>query len=304
MKTDHRTTGPRDTGHGTRRAPRRSRFTFHVSRFKPHGFTLIELMLAIGILAMVLAAIYSTWTAILRASKVGLDAAAAVQRARIAVRVLGDSLGSAEMFTVHQQRHPPGDPRSQYYAFILENGNEARLSFVARLAKSFPRSGKFGEFDVRRLTCSVEPARPPDTGRQLVLRQYPLLLDPDSNQEAGRSGLIKDEQELPLVLAKNVVEFQIQVWDARKSDWTDEWQQANALPTLVMITLKLADNAQSQRPQEEITSLVSLPAVAVAPQWQGAIGGIPPVQPPGVNPPGVVQPPNQQPLVAPPPKFR
>jgi prepilin-type N-terminal cleavage/methylation domain-containing protein len=48
------------------------------------AFTLVEILIALGILSMVLAAIYSSWTAILRASKVGLEAAAAVQRARIA----------------------------------------------------------------------------------------------------------------------------------------------------------------------------------------------------------------------------
>ena len=157
---------------------------------------------------------------------------------------------------------------------------------------------------MRRLTFSVEPAPPPDSGRQLVLRQYPLLMDPENNPEAARSGLIKDEQELPLVLAKNVVEFQVQCWDAQRQDWTDEWAQANVLPRLVMVSLKLADNAQSTRAQEEITSLVSLPATAVPPQWQGAIGGVaPPVQPPGFNPPGVIQPPNQPPVL-PSPKLR
>ena len=58
-------------------------------------------MVAIGILSMVLAAIYSSWTAILRASKVGLDAAASAQRARITIRVLEDSLASAQSFAAN-----------------------------------------------------------------------------------------------------------------------------------------------------------------------------------------------------------
>src|SRR5205814_2813945 len=73
----------------------RPRLRFHVSRFaryasrshaptlpRSRGFTLVEILVAIGILALVLAAIFSSWTAILRASKTGLDAAAAVQRSR------------------------------------------------------------------------------------------------------------------------------------------------------------------------------------------------------------------------------
>jgi prepilin-type N-terminal cleavage/methylation domain-containing protein len=65
------------------------------------AFTLIEIMIAMGIFSLVLAAIYTTWTAILRASKVGSDAAASVQRARIAIRTLEESLGSVQSFALN-----------------------------------------------------------------------------------------------------------------------------------------------------------------------------------------------------------
>ena len=210
------------------------------------GFTLVEILIAIGILSLVLAAIFSSWTAILRASKVGLDAAASVQRSRIVVRVLEDSLTSARCFVQNQQ----------LYGFVAENGDDATLSFVARLSKSFPRSGKFGDLDVRRLTFSVEPSS--DGGRQLVLRQSPLVM----------TDFDVDEKNHPLVLAKNVKEFQMGFWDERQQDWVDEWTQTNQLPRLVIVTLKLADNANAAKAQEEITRIVSIPAKAVAPIWQ------------------------------------
>ncbi len=239
---------------------------------------MVEIMIAIGIFALVLTAIFSSWTAILRASRVGLDAAASVQRARIAIRTIEDSLGSAECFAAHMQQHP------EYYAFLAENGNEASLSFVARLAKSFPRSGRFGDFDVRRLTFSVEPG--PEGGRQLVLRQNPILMEVDV-----------DEREHPLVLAKNVQEFQIQFWDQKTSDWTDEWKDnlTNQLPKVVMVTLKLTDKPHSREPQEEITRIISLPATSVQPGWQrpvGAPGAVPGQPPPGTQP-GITQQPGQ-----------
>jgi type II secretion system protein J len=211
------------------------------------AFTLIEIMIAISIFSLVLAAIYSSWTAILRARKVAGDATASVQRARISVRVIEDSLGSVESFVRN----------ANYYSFVGENGSEASLSFVARLAKSFPRSGKFGDFDVRRLTFSVEKG-------ELVLRQNPVLMDLDV-----------DEKEHPLVLAKNVQGFQLQFWDMRLNDWTDEWTQTNQIPKLVMVTLKLSDSPYSTQVQEEITRIVSIPAMAVQPGWQM------PMAPPG-----------------------
>ncbi|MCX6885752.1 MAG: type II secretion system protein, partial [Verrucomicrobia bacterium] len=122
-----------------------------------HGFTLLEMLIAISILTLIVAAIYSSWTAILRASKSAQDATASVQRARIVIRVLEDSLGSTHAFAQN----------IAYYSFVAENGGEASLSFVARLAKSFPRSGKFGDFDVRRLTFSLQPGSMGN--KQLVL---------------------------------------------------------------------------------------------------------------------------------------
>ena len=126
-------------------------------------------------------------------SKVGLDAAASAQRARITIRVLEDSLGSAQSFAANLP----------YYYFDAENGDTPVLSFVARLSKSFPRSGKFGDLDVRRVTFSVEAA--PDGSRQLVLRQNPLVME-----------LRRDEKEHPIVLAKNVKGFEMQFWDTEQ----------------------------------------------------------------------------------------
>jgi len=231
---------------------------------KARAFTLLEIMIAISIFALVLTAIYSSWTAILRARKVAGNAAASVQRARISIRILEDSLGSVESFVKN----------ANYYSFVGENGSEASLSFVARLAKSFPRSGKFGDLDVRRLTFTVEKAA--DASRQLVLRQNPVLMDPDI-----------DEKEHPLILAKNVQDFQLQFWDLRLNDWTDEWTQTNQIPKLVMVTLKLSDSPFSTQVHEEITRIISIPAMAVQPGWQLPIG-LPGQQPnqPGTNGPG------------------
>jgi len=213
------------------------------------AFTLVEMMIAIALFSMVLAAIYSSWTAILRASKTGLEAAASAQRARVTIRVLEDSLGSAQSFAANLP----------YYYFAAENGDSPVLSFVARLSKSFPRSGKFGDLDVRRVTFSLEAG--PEGGRQLVLRQTPLIMDPDT-----------DEKEHPVVLARNVKGLEMQFWDSNKNppEWVDVWEgpKTNQLPKLIMLTLKLADNAHSSRITEEITRIISIPAMTVQPVWQ------------------------------------
>lgn len=207
----------------------------------PRAFTLVEILIAMGILSLVLAAIYSSWTAILRASKVGLDSAATVQRARIAGRIVEESLSSVESFAQNQR----------YYSFVAENGSDPILSFVTRLSPSFPRNGKFAGLDVRRVVFSVENG-------QLVLRQKPYLMD----------DMDEDEKKYPLVLGYNVKEFKTEFWDTRLNDWIDEWKQTNQLPVMVRVTLKFADTPYSSQVGAAVTRIVSIPAVAVAPGWQ------------------------------------
>ena len=232
------------------------------------AFTLVEILVAIAILSMVVMAIYSTWKLILGASKVGTEAAAAVQRERITMRALEDSLMSIRLFVAN----------SRYYAFIADTtGDFAMLSFVARLPDSFPRAGRYGGLVVRRLTFTVEAGK--DSVNQLVLRQEPLLMEPDV-----------DEEEHPLVLARNVSLFKLEFFDAspRVNDWVEDWKQTNQLPKLVRISLGLGQDGQySFKPQEAIMRTVALPAVPVPAAWQmagpGAPGGPPTNRPPVRN---------------------
>jgi type II secretion system protein J len=246
---------------------------------KSRGLTLIEVLVAVAILGMVVAAIYSTWTSILRATRVGLDAAAAAQRERMTMRLFEEALASVRMFAANWP----------WYAFLAQNGEEASLSFVSHLPRSFPRSGKFGDHAVRRVAFSLE--RGSEGDKELVLRQSPLLMDVD-----------KDEQEHPLVLARNVKELRFEFWDAQLNDWTEEWLQTNQIPRIVKISLLLGNSSVysiGAQPREQTTRVIMVHAVGVSAVWQtagmpaGRLGGtnLPPGQMPnvpGMNlPPGV-----------------
>lgn len=227
---------------------------------RSRGFTLIEIMVALALFGLIVAAVYSSWMAIVKGSEAGNKAAANVQRSRIAMRTLEDALLSVQSFA--------GD--IEYYTFDAENGDDASLSFAAKLPRSFLRSGRFGDFDMRRVTFSVEQGT--DGKKELVLRQTPLLMDMDT-----------DEKEHPIVLAKDVKEFKMEFWDVRSGDWLDEWTLTNQLPPMVKITLSYnAKNQQSSSEAQKITRVVSLPSITVPPAWQA-----PGIRPhPRVNRPG------------------
>ena len=236
MNTEHRTSNELPGPNGSP-----VRFSSHGrdARATTSGFTIIEIMTAMVIFGMVVAAIFASWSAIARGAVSANRAAATAQRSRVALRTIEESLGATRSFLAD----------IDYYTFDAENGSEPYLSFVSMLSPSFPRSGRFGEFNVRRVTFSVEQGQ--NNQKRLVLRQTPVLKDMDKN-----------EQDIPLVLANDVKKFEMAFWDKQKADWLDEWTQTNQLPQMVKFTLQLGGE------QNELTRIVALPSVAVQSSWQ------------------------------------
>ncbi len=218
------------------------------------GFTLIEIMVAMGIFAFVLTAMYSSWSSILRASKAGSKAAEDAQRGRAAMRVIQDALVSAQMFTANQR----------YYSFVGgPDGTFSSLSFASHLPESFPRSSRFGGLGIRRVTLNVERGK--QGQNQLVVRQTPLCMDTE-----------EDEQAFPVVLAKDVRLFELTFWDQRAADWVDEWVYTNQLPKLVRVSLAqgVGNDHRPLSQDEIVTRIVNIPSIAVPAVLQ-VPGGVP-----------------------------
>ncbi len=193
----------------------------------PHrarAFTLIEIMVSIGIFMMVIVMIYGAWALLMRATTVGQNATMRAQRERVALRTLENSLMCIQSFQASQK----------YYSFNVVGGDASLLSFASRLPDVFPRNGKFGDFNLRRVTFSLE-AQPGGT-KALVLRQNPILMDMD-----------EDEKKDPLILAANVKAFQVECWDTNNLDWATEWDDTNSIPPMLRVTLVFGgDTSASQ----------------------------------------------------------
>lgn len=208
------------------------------------AFTLIEIMVAIVIFSMVMAAIYSVWMAIIRSTQVAQKVAAQAQRERVGLRTIEDAIEGIQSF----QASP------QYYSFVVDNeGETATLSFTAQVPEEmFPRNGKFN-IDLRRLTFSVESDQ--SGTKNLVLRQNPVLMDMD-----------EDEQKYPLELVKNVHEFSIECWGTNqqtgKIGWLDEWSDTNAIPQMLRVRLVMGVTTAdgSAAPDVSIARVYSVPS--------------------------------------------
>ena len=62
------------------------------------AFTIIEIMTAMAIFGMIVAAIFASWSAIAHGSVSGNRAAAEAQRARVALRTIEEALGATRSF--------------------------------------------------------------------------------------------------------------------------------------------------------------------------------------------------------------
>ena len=226
------------------------------------AFTLLEIMVALALLSVIVIAIYSSWRAILKGTAVAREVASASQRTRITMRTLEDSLLCACMFNASPS----------YYTFEADGESDfSSFSFVARLPKSFPRSGKFGDLDVRRLSFSIESGR--DSTRQLVLRQNPILMEMD-----------KDEQENPLVLARNVSTFTVEYIDPKTGEWVPDWVNSNQLPREVRIQLAISHADKNfTEPLEVMVGTVALPGQPVRVEWQMPMNAAAGLGPPSTN---------------------
>lgn len=240
------------------------------------GFTLVEIMVSVMIFSMVIAAIYATWALIMRATEVGENSAAQAQRQRVVMRAIGDALMGVQSFQASQN----------YYWFKLANGNEPFLSFVARLPDTFPRHNKFVGGDggpdasARRVTFSL--AQGANGGKDLILRQNRILMDLD-----------QDENQYPLVLARNVKLFAIEWWGTNQVDnrleWSTEWAdtQTNTIPQMLRVHLVMGANTErgKEAPDFAATRIYTVPSQMMPVVVQGG-AGVPPGGPGGPGGPG------------------
>jgi len=211
------------------------------------AFTLIEVLIALSIFALIITGIYSSWSGIHRATRIGLEAAADAQRKRVAMRALEQSLGSVKYFLANETN----------YTFKAESsGDSTYLSFVAHLPETFPRSALFEYQPMRRVNFSVEPGTN-GLGR-LVLRQQPFLYEANI-----------DDSENPLVLANDVVAFNVKFLPDGADEWEDEWLYTNELPVMAHVTLSFRHGESVY----ENHKLIALASSAVPAEFQFGIAG-------------------------------
>lgn len=231
-------------------------------RFKSRScraFTLIEIMLSIGIMAGLMVAIYATWSVILRSSQAGLDAAVEAHRLRVATRAIEEAIQSAVIFELNMP----------HYFFMADTESDfAALSLASHLSESFPGSGLFHDQPLRRVAFTVESS---NQINYLLLSQYPILTPP----------MAPDEKPYELVLLKNVGVFVLEFWDLQLNDWTPQWIYTNRFPAMIRYSLgTLLPDEKEVSDDQIIRRIIHVPSATVRASWQRpALGNAPQISP-------------------------
>jgi prepilin-type N-terminal cleavage/methylation domain-containing protein len=188
------------------------------NRHRCRGFTLLEIIIAVVILATMAMAIYRFVQSNVSAIRVSSDVIAADAQYD----------GLREVLTAQWQALPSGKGASLLgEAFKLENRSRDEIRWLCSAGPGLMTRYASGDFLV---TLRLQSEKNGD--------RFDLGL---SRKLANDSGL-SDVGESWVPLIDNVTSLEIRYFDARLNVWVEKWTDTNTLPRLVRVTVGRGDS--------------------------------------------------------------
>ena len=199
---------------------------------RQRGFTLVEVVIALTIVATVLVVMFGSLRVGMAAWQRGDERAEVLERARSLTQIVTRSLGAAHPYMTSQEGGEA--PR------LLFEGAPDRVAFVTS-APPFPTTAPIA---LTAVTLSQEAGQVPG----LAVRQKPL-----PNAQPFDLGL------QPTLVDGTVSEVRFRYLRESDRAWTERWDsvQEKALPLAVEMTLTLLEEGRSAHQQPPL--IVSLP---------------------------------------------
>jgi len=197
-------------------------------RARKSGFTLLEVLVAVAVFAMISAMVWYSIAQTFRTIEI--------------VQAPGDTLRQARQVT----SRVPGELSAAYLPFNVSPTANVKFEFVGEDEGDTDRVrfpslahtklyADANESDQSEIEYFCEP-NPNKGGTYRLFRREDAVLD-DRPDEGG----------ITLLMAEDVKEFQLTYYDPQRDEWTDEWdttrtEQSNRLPYAFRLKLTLVDS--------------------------------------------------------------
>jgi len=211
------------------------------------GFTLLEVLVALTILVTALTIVYSTFTTTLKAWKAGTETMSEIHHGDFVMDQLSAALRSTAFF----------DSTPHLYGFRLETkaGGKYpadRMSWVTTSSAFLPLDSPWAD-GLHRIVVGVERNSKGDYG--VAVRAMPHLSEEP------------DDSEDPWFISTRIQGLRCRIYDEETTSWLNEWEDTNAVPSLVEITLYMDASVPFDPPVRMVRAI----EIPVAPAVTGLV---------------------------------
>lgn len=210
-----------------------------------HGFTLLELLVAMVILVVALSIAFQAFSGTVLGWKRGMEVLDGITHGDFAITQLESALNSTIFFK----------NKRKTYAFKFKKDTVGglpgdRISFVTSSGAFMPYNSPFAK-GPHRLNLFIDDDK---DGPALFATALPAIANDEEVEK-------KYDAE-PMLISRDVQGLEILVWDAEKEDWTDLWEPENSIPERIRLTIFVAPSDSEKNDPIKFQRIMEIPVAS------------------------------------------
>lgn len=201
----------------------------------PRGFTLMEVMISLGIVAVLAALVWGSFGPTWQAKEIVEAEANRYHAIRLALDRMSREISMAYLSERYDRRRFRDRPT---HLVAEDSGDDDTLRFTTLAHERLYEDAKEGDQAVVEYRVGRDPE---DRDRNVLFRRVNPVID-DRPEEGG----------VEAILADGVEGLSFEFWDVKDQEWTDDWdtndvERKNELPERVRLTIVVKGDDGKER---------------------------------------------------------